>query len=189
MLTPCDIRKNLRDWVSRHLSSDPSDVMIDELGFVNQQDGRSIDCSFRADLALANGRLVGFEIKSGADSLKRWKLQCEAYFNVFDEVWLCTHGKHLEKALSMTPKSAGILLVDDFGGVAMLREAKKNSVVRPYDLTGLLWRDELDDICAAHGVTVKRRETKAEVRAKVSEEVSIELISKYVLSRLKERRA
>jgi hypothetical protein len=189
MLTPSDIRRNLRDWVAQHLSHDSSDVMIDELGFVNKQSGRSVDMTFRADLALANGRLVGFEIKSGADTLKRWPSQCEAYFKVFDEVWLCTHGRHLESALAITPKGTGILLVDDLGGVAMLREAKKNVISNAYDLTGLLWREELDFLCGINNVQVRKKETKADVRAKVSENIPIDTIKCFVLERLKIRKA
>jgi len=189
MLSPMDIRERLRDWVSTNLSNSSDDVLIDELGFVNHKSGKTIDTSFRADLALANGRLVGFEIKSGADNLKRWPAQCEAYFNVFDEVWLCTHGRHLEKALSMTPKKTGVLLVDDLGGVAMLRAAQRNNALSAYDLTGLLWRDELDELCRRNDIPTRSKETKAEIRAKVSKEITIEAIRAYVLARLKARRS
>ena len=50
--------------------------------FWNKDPESTVDCSFRADLALANGRLVGFEIKSQKDSLKRWTSQMMAYNNV-----------------------------------------------------------------------------------------------------------
>lgn len=188
MLSPTDIRERLRTWVSAHLSNSPEDVLIDELGFVNQQIGKTIDASFRADLALANGRLVGFEIKSGADTLKRWPSQCQAYFNVFDEVWLCTHGRHLEKALAITPKEAGVILVDDLGGVAMLRSAKRNGSLSSYDLSGLLWREELDELCSMNGLRTLSKETKAQVRAKVSDGIPLEAIRNYVISRLKYRK-
>lgn len=187
MLKPSDIRINLRNWVSQHLCSDSSDAMIDELGFVNQQAGRSVDATFRADLALANGRLVGFEIKSGADTLKRWQAQCIAYYNVFDEVWLCTHGRHLEKALGITPKGVGILLMDDLGGVAVMRPAVLNTRVNAYDLSGLLWREDLDELCEDHDVPTKKRETKAQLRVRVSQSLPIEYIRVSVLRRLKAR--
>lgn len=187
VLTPSDIKGTLRGWVMRNLSPDPTDVIIDELGFVNSREGSSVDVSFRADLALANGRLVGFEIKSGADSLKRWPSQCEGYFRVFDEVWLCTHGRHLEKALEITPRKAGILLIDDLGGIAMLRPAKKNDLVNSYDLSGLLWRDELEKLCAEFKIPFKKKETKAMIRAKVSSSVSADSLAPYVLSCIKFR--
>lgn len=189
MLSPMEIRGKLREWVSANLSSGPDDVLIDELGFVNLRPGRTIDNTFRADLALANGRLVGFEIKSGSDSLKRWPSQCEAYFNVFDEVWLCTHGRHLEKALTMTPKNTGVLLVDDLGGFAILRSAKANESVSAYDITGLLWRDELDEMCLAAGIKCLSRHTKKDVRLKVSQSISIADIRAFALQKLKARKS
>ncbi len=189
MLTPMEIRGKLREWVSANLSCSPDDVLIDELGFVNLRPGRSIDNAFRADLALANGRLVGFEIKSGSDSLKRWPSQCEAYFRVFDEVWLCTHGRHLEKALTMTPKNAGVLLVDDLGGLAILRSAKKNDSASAYDVTGLLWRDELDEMCLMSGIKCLSRDTKADVRVKVAQSISLSEIRAFTLKKLKARKS
>ncbi|QWA30471.1 sce7726 family protein [Pseudomonas sp. RC3H12] len=189
MLSPVDIRENLREWVGAHLSAGTQDVLIDELGFVNRQEGRTVDLTFRADLALANGRLVAFEIKSGADNLKRWPGQCEAYFNVFDEIWLCTHGRHLEKALAVTPKSVGILLADDLGGMALLRQAMPNKRINSFDLSGLLWRDELEELCRINDVEFKSRETKSDLREKVSRAVSREDLRDYVLARLKVRRA
>ncbi|MEE1924349.1 sce7726 family protein [Pseudomonas sp. 148P] len=188
MLSPTAIRETLKGWVTTHLSTDAGDVLIEELGFVNRQDGRSVDMTFRADLAVANGRLVAFEIKSGADSLKRWPSQCTAYFNVFDEVWLCTHGRHLEKALGVTPKGVGILVTDDLGGLVLLRNARRNGKCNAYDLSGLLWREELEVLCERHGIEVKKRETKSDIRHKVSSTVPIEAIRDYVLSRLKVRK-
>ncbi|MDG9883523.1 MULTISPECIES: sce7726 family protein [Pseudomonas] len=188
MLSPAAIRDNLKGWVTTHLSKDVNDVLIEELGFVNRQEGRSIDMTFRADLAVANGRLVAFEIKSGADTLKRWPSQCDAYFNVFDEVWLCTHGRHLEKALEVTPKGVGILVADDLGGLVLLRNAKPNRQANAYDLTGLLWREELDALCEQNGIVVKKKETKAEVRGKVSGSVPIDSIRSCVLACLKDRK-
>lgn len=188
MLSPIDIRANLRGWVGAHLSTGAHDVLIDELGFVNRHEGKTVDLSFRADLALANGRLVAFEIKSGADSLKRWPNQCEAYSNVFDEIWLCTHGRHLEKALSVTPKGVGILIADDLGGLALMRHAQLNKKTNSFDLSGLLWRSELEELCIAHDVQFKSRETKSEIRKLVSQTVSHGELRDFVLQKLKIRK-
>lgn len=189
MLSPIDIRVNLRGWVCAHLSTGAHDVLIDELGFVNRHEGKTVDLSFRADLALANGRLVAFEIKSGADSLKRWPDQCEAYSNVFDEIWLCTHGRHLEKALSVTPKGIGILIADDLGGLAVLRHAQLNQKTNSFDLSGLLWRNELEELCIEHDIKFRSRETKSEIRKLVSRTVPHEALREFVLRQLKMRKA
>lgn len=189
MFGPNEIRLNLRSWVKTHMRPSVNDVLIDELGFSNRTKAKSPDKTFRADLALANGRLVGFEIKSGNDSLHRWPGQCEAYFRVFDEIWLCTHGRHLEKALPITPKEAGIIVVDDLGGMAIVREASAHKRLNIYDLSGLLWLDELKKLCSQNNLGFKSRDTKTALREIVSQSLSIDVVRDYVLSRIKERKS
>ena len=152
---PTDIRLALRCWVKERFEINQNDLLIDELGFFNRDPNSTVDSSFRADLALANGRLVGFEIKSEKDNLKRWVSQMNAYLNVFDEVWLCVHGKHLEAALSITPKNIGIIVVDNFESLTVVRFAKKHTLNNAYDLSGLLWRDELNTLAKLHGIQIK----------------------------------
>ncbi|MCC4261113.1 sce7726 family protein [Pseudomonas aestusnigri] len=188
MLSPVDIRLNLREWVECRMGLSPTDVLIDELGFVNRAKDKAPDYTYRADLALANGRLVGFEIKSGADTLKRWPDQSQAYLRVFDEVWLCTHGKHLEKAMAITPKQAGVMLVDDYGSLAVVREAKRSNSVDAYDLSGLLWKEELIELCDINQIETKSRETKADLRLKVSSILGLDSIRQHVLEKLKIRK-
>jgi hypothetical protein len=186
---PDDIRKNLRLWVQAHMKPNPTDVLIDELGFSNSTAAKAPDKTFRADLALANGRLVGFEIKSGNDSLRRWPTQCEAYFRVFDEIWLCTHGNHLEKALPITPSEAGIIIADDFGGMAVLRKASTHKRVSVYDLTGFLWREELEALCQRHDLTFKKRDTKPVLREIVSSSIPAGAVREFVLRCIKLRKS
>lgn len=71
----------------------------------------------------------------------------------------------------------------------MLRPAKCNKSTSGYDVSGLLWREELDFLCAQHGIDTKKRETKADVRAKVSSFLTVNEIKDYVLSCLKVRQA
>jgi len=189
VLGPNEIRINLRSWVEANLGSHPCDVFIDELGFSNRREDKNLDRTFRADLALANGRLVGFEIKSGNDSLSRWPSQCEAYFRVFDEIWLCTHSKHLERALSITPKETGIIIADDFGGLVLFRKPSSHKRISLYDLSGLLWRDELLGICEEYAIDFKRKDTKSVLREKVSHSIEAEIIRNYVLQCLKVRKS
>lgn len=188
-LSPIDIRLALRSWVEERFKINQNDLLIDELGFSNKDPNSTVDSSFRADLTLANGRLVGFEIKSEKDSLKRWRSQMNAYLNVFDEVWLCVHGKHLESALNITPKNIGIIVVDNFESLALVRVAKNQSLNNAYDLSGLLWREELNDLAKMHGIQVKSRTTKNEVREILAENLDIEIIRTFVLKQLKIRKS
>lgn len=187
-LKPNEIRSVLRNWVTDKFQLKHDDILIDELGFSNRSVSSTIDQTFRADLALANGRLAAFEIKSGADSLKRWDTQMNGYLNVFDEVWLCCHGKHLQKALEVTNKAIGILLIDDLGGVAVVRYAKNNHLVNIYDLSGLLWREEINEFCKKFDIAITSRMTKREIRNVMAEQACLESLKKFVLARIKYRK-
>lgn len=189
-LGPNEIRENLKLWVSDKFNLSDSDILIDELGFYNRDQNSTIDNSYRADLVLANGRLVGFEIKSERDTLKRWESQKVAYTNVFDEVWLCVHSKHLEKAMNQTPCHIGIILTDNFASLAMVRKAKKNhGMNNVYDLTGLLWREELDELINLCNIKIKSRTTKRGVREIIHNEVDLITVRDFALTKLKLRKS
>lgn len=190
VLSPIDIRCHLRTWVEDKFQLTNHDILINELGFFNKNPNSMIDNNYRADLALANGRLVGFEIKSEKDTLKRWEIQKVAYSNVFDEVWLCVHSKHLEKALAMTEQHIGILLIDNYGSLAVVRQATKNHGFNNiYDLSGLLWREEIDELTKSYKIKVKSRTTKKEVREMLAEHLSLEQVRDFVLQKIKLRKA
>ncbi|MEJ7580605.1 sce7726 family protein [Acinetobacter baumannii] len=190
ILGPNDIRTALRNWVYKKFELKQNDILINELGFWNKDPESTVDCSFRADLALANGRLVGFEIKSQKDSLKRWTSQMMAYNNVFDEIWLCSHGKHLHRALHITDKHIGVLAVDDSGSITVVRYAAENTKLNFYDLSGLLWKEELLAFAALNNIIeVKSRMTKNEIRDILSKCSSVNKLKPYLLQKLKERKS
>ncbi|WP_147297964.1 sce7726 family protein [Trinickia dinghuensis] len=179
MHSPETIRQLLRSWVATTKQHLPGDVFIDELCIV--------DKTCRADLVHANGLLCGFEVKSESDTFKRWPQQMEAYLRVFDEVWLCCHRKHAVRALGESGPTVGILIVDEYSSIAVLRPAGKNRNVAAYDLSGLLWREELDALCVKQGVPVVRRERIREARHRVADTVPLEALREEVLVRLKAR--
>ncbi|MCF5225744.1 sce7726 family protein [Pseudomonas syringae] len=179
MMTPNEIKSLLRQWIVRSLPHGDGDALIDELCFV--------DKARRADVVHANGKLSAFEIKSHADTLLRWSGQQDAYLSCFDEVWLCCHSKHLVKALEVTHGDVGIILVDDLGGFAIVRRAKLNKKVSSYNLTGFLWRDQLDEFAKENGVKVSSKMRIKDVRRQVSDETPQDLLRNLVISVLKER--
>lgn len=189
-LNPIEIRESLKIWVNDKFALKENDILIDELGFFNRDKDSTVDNSFRADLVLANGRLVGFEIKSEKDTLKRWEAQKVAYTNVFDEVWLCTHSKHLEKALQSTPNHIGVILVDNFKSLAVVRKSKKNHGMNNiYDLTGLLWREEINELAKLYDIKIKSRATKREARDILAKELSLEEVRDFTLHKIKVRKS
>lgn len=179
MHNPDHIRELLKTWVARTMPHTENDVFIGELCFINK--------ARRADLVHANGQLTAFEIKSAADSLSRWEGQQSAYLSCFDQVWLCCHSKHIEKAFDVTHRSVGILVVDDLGSIAVVRRATHNKLRDKFTLTGLLWRSELDEICREYKVKTKSIMKIKEVRLEVAEALEWEPIRDKVLNRLKVR--
>lgn len=174
-----NILRNLRRWLLANRPAHPDDVLVEELCFLDKKN--------RADLVHANGSLSAFEIKSAADSLVRWHDQMDAYLRVFDEVWLCFHAKHTAKALATTPRPVGLIVVDDLGGLAMVRAAGQNTAVDPYHLSGLLWRAEIDDMLQALNLPKMRGERIKEARFRLARSAPLETIQGKVLACLKAR--
>ena len=75
-----EIRQNFHRKILRRQHAHKDTLVIDELGL---QHGKC-----RADIAVVNGHLVGYEIKSSSDSLSRLKQQVESYNAVFDRVFI-----------------------------------------------------------------------------------------------------
>jgi len=79
---------------------DAETVIVEELGI---QHGLS-----RIDLAVVNGELHGFELKSDRDTLARLPEQTETYGRVLDRVTLVIGERHLRRAVEMVPEWWGI---------------------------------------------------------------------------------
>lgn len=188
-LSPLEIRDNLRAWVEERQPLKDDAIFINELGFYNKLENRTVDMAYRADLVLVNTRLIGFEIKSEKDNLKRWDSQKIAYTNVFDEVWLCTHCKHLDKALQSTPAHIGVVSVNRSNELELVREAvTSHGMNNIYDLSSMLWKDELIDLAMRHGIQWKSRTTKREARHILMNELTIQEVMAFVIERLQFRK-
>lgn len=151
-----DIRLALDD----HIRSSPishGGVLRHELGL---EEGRR-----RIDVALINGHLRGWEIKSDVDTLNRLAGQAESYGKVFDYVTLVTTDRFLDKARAKLPEWWG-LTIARFGEadevvLEDVRAARSNAAFDAMAVAQLLWRDEALDILreldAARGLSGKAR--------------------------------
>lgn len=132
----------LRALLKTHLSKrvTAADKLIDEFKLAYG--------AVRADLALVNGHLEGFEIKAGKDTLARLPHQVDAYDRVFEFSWVVTTKVHMKNVRQVVPRSWGLLVAnEDAGGASLraIRAAKPNSRRDGEHLARLLWRDELLD--------------------------------------------
>ena len=150
------IRKVLRsNLIARH-SEEVDTVIVEELGVCRGQ--------VRVDVAVVNGALHGYEIKSDRDSLRRLSIQAEFYGKVLDRATLVVGNHHLNDAPDLVPSWWGVLHVQMGAGVPrfkVVRRGRKNPGKDPRALVELLWREEaialLEERKAAHGVRGKPR--------------------------------
>ena len=129
----------LRALLKTHLSSRISadDRVVDEFGLAYG--------AVRADVALVNGHLEGFEIKAGRDTLKRLPAQVAAYNKVFEFSWVVTTPDHLSGVRELVPIGWGLLVakaIEQNIELVQVRRAKRNSNRNSDHLARLLWREE-----------------------------------------------
>lgn len=134
-----DIRLSLKQHLAAKFGKDPSTLIVDEF---------SLCCGrVRADIAVINGEMKGFEIKSDSDSLRRLSTQLAFYGKVFDTATLVVGPRHLAKAIELVPPWWGILLAseDPLAAIKLerVRVEGRNPQVDPQALAQLLWRDEV----------------------------------------------
>ena len=115
MLKDLDIRTALHATeINRLCAADPSSRVVDELGI--------FEGACRMDVAVINGELHGYEIKSALDTLDRLPSQQSYYNQVFDRITLVADGCHIKKAMEIVPPSWGLIVADNVNGQAVLNE-------------------------------------------------------------------
>lgn len=110
----------------------------------------------RIDMAVLNGHMHGFEIKSDRDTLQRLPKQIEEYARVFDYLTLVTGPQYVDLVASRIPPWVGLASVGtDKRSRQLLVEVRDplfNSNTDPDALTRLLWKQELI-LCHSHFAT------------------------------------
>lgn len=175
------LRQELRPYASRINA-----VMIEELG-IDQG-------AVRVDLALVNGALHGYEIKSDRDTLERLPIQRHAYGKVFDWVTLVVGNRLLSDAKRHIPKWWGISIAiaekDKVVRIETIRATSSNPNVNARSLIELLWRDEalalLKTYGLAHGLAGKPRKLMWD---RLANELTIDQIRSAVTTAIKSRAA
>ena len=185
VLGDSDIRQALRSSLHRRHAAEADTIVLEELGLCRGQ--------VRVDVAVVNGLLHGYEIKSDRDSLRRLGVQVEIYGKVLDRVTLVVGHRHLAQSLDIVPAWWGVLRVQPIErGLRFktVRGARDNSCRDPRSLVELLWFDDaiaiLEERNAARGVRGKPRRI---VWDRVCEHFGVDEIAAAVRVRLKARAA
>jgi hypothetical protein len=147
----------------------------------------------RADIAIVNGRLIGYEIKSDEDSLKRLDEQVQIYSAVFDRASVITGTKHLDAVLSRLPKWWGIVLckLRRDGGVRfeILRRGEWNVRIDPIAIAQLLWKAEAGEILESLGEPPNLlRECRSVLYERLAAAIDLAQLQRRVRECLRQRR-
>jgi hypothetical protein len=132
------IRAPLIEWLRSQHPDDGSTELIQEFKMPRP--------SARIDLAVVNGELAGFEIKSDADTLSRLNVQVPAFSRFFDRVSIVTTRKHLKETRRKIPAWWGIILYGDGGSFRTKRAAKRNQRVDVRSLLFALSKNEIAEL-------------------------------------------
>ena len=131
--------------------------------------------SVRIDVALINGSLSGYELKSDSDTLERLPRQLALYGRVFDYLHLIVGKRHVEKAQKILPDWWGIkIAAQGERGVELIdhHEPSPNPSPDPYLIAELLSKEEAIGVLQAFGMDRGWRSKKIRL---VHERLAIEL--------------
>lgn len=157
--------------------------IINEMGICNGD--------ARVDIAVANGRLCGYEIKSDIDTLDRLSNQIDAYNKTFDKITIVVGRKYENKIVSIVPAFWGIKVAynNKFDKVSIknIRSAKINRNTNVNSLLELLWKDELYKFLKDNGIKGISKKNVKQLRDIALETISPKLIKEYTLDIIKHR--
>jgi hypothetical protein len=188
MLRDIDIRSALKVEKHNEHARDPGTVIVDELGL---RQG-----SVRVDVAVVNGVLHGFEIKSDADSLARLDQQVKTYSEVLDLSTIVVAGCHVEEAAHRLPAWWGLVHAErrSVDGAlnqttfTTLRPPTPNPSVNSRALAELLWHDEALALLTARGAgRGLSRKPRKHAWDRLCDVYSLDEIRSEVRSQLKKR--
>ena len=177
--------------------NDMRTTLIDELNKINaKHDYRIVeelavcDGEARVDVAVANGKLCGYEIKSDADTLERLPLQQKCYDKTFDMVSIVVGEKFKDKIEEYIPEYWGIYIVWEFKGeyrIRKKRNAKINKNIEAISLLELLWKEELISLLKKAGVKGISGKNRRILRQIILEKFSLKQIRDYTRETIKYR--
>jgi hypothetical protein len=177
-----DIRKALDVGLRRTFETDLNVLIRHEFGVVSGQR--------RIDVAVLNGHLAGWEIKSDEDTLKRLPEQAESFGRVMEYLTIVTTSKHLDRSSAILPGSWGLVeAISGAGGVRLVRRRRPriNRQTDAFSLAQLLWREEvMDEVKVRGNASGLSRKSRYFVWERLVETTPKKELRELVLKRLKQ---
>lgn len=181
MKDPC-IRQLLRETELLYYINDNDSKVVNELSLPV--------AGARIDMAVINGSLHGYEIKSASDTLQRLPSQIEAYSKVFDYLSVVTEGKYYLKLKKTIPSWVGLIVCDDKNGLKTVKQVRKpvrNKNVKGFYIAKLLWKEELIDCLTEYQIPFKKKDRTWILCEILESNLDIQTLSLAVRNKLKLR--
>lgn len=183
MLKDIDIRNVLLRKLQNKFMDDQETKIVNEMGVLHGQS--------RIDVAVINGIIHGYEIKSESDTLDRLPDQIKSYNLVFDRMTIVVQRNYLKEVRALIPKWWGIFLITRRKGNINIREVRKgrlNPNIDPLALSNLLWREEALDILKEKGLHKGYlSKPRREIYQRLVEYIGIEELKHHVSKQLRSR--
>lgn len=176
-----DVRSIVLSELNEKYANNSDTRIVNELGIAN---GNS-----RIDIAVINGILHGYELKSESDSLKRLSRQASYYDKIFERMTLVIDKKFLVQAKEIVPKWWGISVVNaDYSKTISVRKGRKIKTKDYPTLLNLLWKQELTGLLDYLEYPKKcKKFRKDDIYEIVLQDKRKDTIKKYIYSVLKKR--
>lgn len=164
----------------------PNTLVIDELGVAHGKN--------RIDIAVINGCIHGYEIKSSKDTLSRFPSQMESYVKCFEKLSVIAAENHVDALISMVPEWCGLILASKGPRGAIrfstIRPSKKNPGVDAVAMAHFLWRREaLDLVLKLGGDKSAQKEVRQELYSRLSKMLTVSELSLNIKSVFMNREA
>jgi hypothetical protein len=148
--------------------------------------------SARIDVAVINGLLSGYEIKSDRDTLERLPLQIEIYGKVFDNVTLVVGAKHAKKSVEIIPAWWGVVVARQEEGEVRLSNERIESQNLDQDaaiVAELLCKSEALSVLAKYDLHRGwRSRSIRDIHQRLADNLPFELLKERVRETIKNRR-
>lgn len=182
MLTDYDIRANLLEKIHKENNGKQYRI-IEELVIC--------DGIARTDIAVANGILHGYEIKSDHDSLERLSNQISSYDKTFDKNTIVVGQKFSEQIHEYVPEHWGIEVayLNRFGNISIkrIRPCRINKQVSLTHLLDLLWNPEIKNFLKENKVRGYSKKDRTGLKEMAIENISFKHLKNYTRETLKTR--
>ena len=118
-----DIRSALHAKRLGRLKAQPDTLVIDELGLAHARS--------RIDVAVINGCIHGYEIKSAKDNLDRFATQIDIYRQTLQKLTLVAAPKHVASIMSQAPEWCGVIVAEQGPRRGIVFHVLRNPVANP----------------------------------------------------------